>query len=335
MYPALGFAALIFCLSADAVAACPKVLMFDGVNILTQNNADQARYWGESVGVQGFFLNNLMADWQQDVGASPASSAWQQARQFQDTYAKHGVKDNFIKVAIWRPHDWRNTEQNAAVVSHFRHTAALARYAGFRGVALDLEPYVPVWGGEAGGPERAATVQTEGAAIARAMYKAYPEMILVLIQDALYSADRGQGYNGGYGLSLPFLRGLLSMPWRQLVIAIEQTYNGKGISMFTTKALDRYRAHIRQNELPIRHVSVAPGLWPLGQSYENKAARVSASDFALHLRDAMTIATEYVWIYGFGSAWQTDGPYGKGPSVSNLSDYTHAVLRAKNACMPR
>ena len=187
---ALRVIALFFCLSVGASAACPKVLMFDGVNIRTQNDADQARYWGERVGVQGFFLNNVMAYWQQDVGASPASSVWQQAKQFQNTYAKYGVEDNFVKVAIWRPHDWRSAERNAALVSHFAHAAALAKYAGFKGVALDFEPYVPIWGGEAGGPERAATVQAEGEAIARAMYQAYPGMTLVLIQDALYSADR-------------------------------------------------------------------------------------------------------------------------------------------------
>lgn len=328
----LGLAALLFCAAGSALAACPKVLMFDGVNILTQNNAEQARYWGHTVGVQGFFLNNLMAYWQQDVGDSSAGSVWRQAKQFQDAYAVAGVADNFIKVAIWRSHNWHRDEENAQVVSHFAHAAALARYAGFKGMALDLEPYVPIWGGAAGGPELAATVQTEGEAIARGMHDAYPGMSLVLIQDNLYWAGRGQEYHGGYGLSVPFVRGLLSVPWSQVVIATEHTYDGYGIASSTAQTLDRYEAFITQNNLPVQHVSVAPGLWPLGKSYEDKSARVSASEFAQWVHHAMTSTTGYVWIYGFGSAWQTDGPYGKGPAVSGLADYARAVLQARHAC---
>jgi hypothetical protein len=52
-------------------AACPKLLMFDGLDIRAQTNIDEARYWWQTVGVQGFFLNHVMAQWQQDVGLNP------------------------------------------------------------------------------------------------------------------------------------------------------------------------------------------------------------------------------------------------------------------------
>lgn len=99
---------------------------------------------------------------------------------------------------------------NAQLVENFANGAVLAKYAGFKGVAIDTEPYVPIWGGDAGGLELGPTVYKEGRAIGLAMHQAYPAMTLFLIQDALYWANRHQGYHGGYGLAVPFLRGLLS-----------------------------------------------------------------------------------------------------------------------------
>jgi hypothetical protein len=155
---------------------------------------------------------------------------------------------------------------------------------------------------------------------------------LVLFKDVLYWAGLGRGYHGGYGLSVPFLRGLLSVPWSQVVIAIERTYDGKRIAASSTETLHRYEMFIRRDALAPQNFSVAPGLWPLGKSYQDKSARFSASDFAQHLRDAMTSTTTYVWIYGFGSAWQSDGPYGQGPTVHDLSNYAQALSEAKRMC---
>lgn len=332
------FVALALCMAGAALAACPKLLMFDGVDIRTQNNAQQAHYWGRTVGVQGFFVNNVMADWQQDVGDSPTSPGWQQAKLFQATYAKYGVTDNFIKTAIWKPHDWSSASQNAAVVSNFAHAAALAKFAGFKGVALDMEPYVPVWGSLGKRSESPGMVQAEGQAIAKAMHQAYPGMTLVLIKDGLYWAGRKQGYHGGYGLSVPFLRGLLSVPWSQVVIAAENTYDARDVLALTQSTQQRYARFIEQNKLPQQVISVAPGLWPLGKSYLDKSSRVSAGVFAQQLRSALASTTDYVWIYGFGSAWQSDGPYAgasvrrSGPVVADFSGYTHALQQAELVC---
>ncbi len=58
--------ALTFTVPA-ANAACPKLLMFDGSDIRTQTTVSQAEYWGKDVGVQGFFVNRIMPDWQTNV----------------------------------------------------------------------------------------------------------------------------------------------------------------------------------------------------------------------------------------------------------------------------
>lgn len=327
--------------------------MFDGVDIRTQTNSEQARYWGQTVGVQGFFLDNVMPGWQWDVGTDSSSSEWQRARRFQDIYAKYGVTDNFIKVAIYKSHDWRDASQNAAVVRNFAHAAALARFAGFKGVVLDLEPYRPVWGNPANASALAATVQAEGRAVAKAMRNAYPAMTLIILPDVLrlayqsltpeqavkermqeltdYTRARGPEK---YILSVPFLRGLLSVPWSQVVIATEQTYSqdSKIIPHTLEQAAARYRDFDQREQLSINDISIAPGLWPLGRSYADKSARESVESLERRLQAAMAVAPRYFWIYGYGSAWQTDGPYGKGPVTGNFPDFVRAVHEATQQC---
>ena len=100
---AAGLAALLALAAGPwqpALAAGPKLLMFDGVDFRSQTNAQQAAYWGQTVGVQGFFLKNVMDDWKEDVRTDPKSPLWQNVARFQSTYAAAGVTDNFIKVAL-------------------------------------------------------------------------------------------------------------------------------------------------------------------------------------------------------------------------------------------
>lgn len=314
-----------------AHAACPKVLMFDGVDIQTQVNGERARYWA-SKGVQGFFLNRVMTTWQQDVGAEPDSALWQKSLEFQSEYAREGVGDNFIKVAIWKKHDWRDAAENARVALNFGHAAALAKFAGFDGMALDLEPYVPIWGGAAGGPELAQVVRSEGRLIGLKMHTAFPDMTLVLVKDALYWSDDHGGYHGGYGLAVPFLRGLLSVGFRRVVVATELTYNDPDVGGIVRRILTEYEKFRAINHFPIEGLSVAPGLWPLGRSYEDKSARVSPTEFARKLASALASVRDYVWIYGHGSAWQTDGPYGKGKVAATFAEYVGALRHAEASC---
>ncbi|MGD8690127.1 MAG: hypothetical protein PVI37_09340, partial [Gammaproteobacteria bacterium] len=162
--------------------ACPKLLMFDGVNIRTQTTPEQARYWGRTVGIQGFFVNRLMGDWRNDVGRDSFNPLWVLAKRFQTLYGRQGVSDNYMKVAIWKRHDWHDEEPNRQIVQNFGHAAELAKYADLKGLALDLEPYVPIWAGEAGGLELSGSVYRTATAIGKAMHNADPEMTLILLQ---------------------------------------------------------------------------------------------------------------------------------------------------------
>ncbi|HEX7323842.1 MAG TPA: hypothetical protein VF292_00625, partial [Rhodanobacteraceae bacterium] len=168
----IGFCVFACCAvsSMPAWSACPKLLMSAGLNIWKQTNAKDAAYWGQTVGLQGFLVNYVVSDWQSDVGNNQGSGTWKAVRRFQDLYSRYGVTDNFIKISLFHAHDWRSAAQNQAVARNLAHAAALARFAGFKGVALDLEPYKPTWGGAAGGPELAKKVEQAGREFGKAMH---------------------------------------------------------------------------------------------------------------------------------------------------------------------
>lgn len=328
----VALAGMLALLAASGNAlSCPRLVMFDGPSIKSDLNDKAARYWGHTIGLDGLFLNDVMAFWQIDVGSDPASPAWTRAKDMQDVYAREGVADNFIKVAIWRPHDWLNESANKTVAVNFGHAAALARFAGFRGIAIDMEPYVDIWGGTAGGVEIAGIVRQEGKRIGQAMHAAYPGMTLVIIKDALLYAGLRQGTNGGYGLAVPFLQGLLSAHFTSVVIAEEQSYKDMHVAATDAEIRSRYAAFLRANDPFAGNLSVAPGLWPLGKSYTDKSARLSPEDFDKELGAAYSTAKRYVWIYGYGSAWDPDGSY-KGPVDGNFGQYVTAIRREKRRC---
>lgn len=328
--PMLGAVMAASALCGHALS-CPSLIMFDGPTIKSDVNDRAARYWGRTIGIQGLFLNDIMPYWQIDVGSNPSSAIWSRAREMQDVYAREGVADNFIKVAIWKSHDWRDESANKAVAANFSHAAALARFAGFTGIAIDTEPYVDIWGGSAGGDEIAAIVQLEGRRIGDAMHAANPGMTLVVIKDALLYAGRREGYNGGYGLAVPFLKGLLSAGFSKVVIAEEQSYKDMHVAATDAAIRARYSEFLRAGRISTERLSVAPGLWPLGKSYSDKSARLSPADFAQELREAYSSANRYVWIYGFGSAWVADGIY-KGPVDPQFGKYVAAIRREEGRC---
>jgi len=314
------------------VHACPKLLMFDGAEIVKQTTAESAEYWGRTVGVQGLFVNHVMSDWQTDVGAEPENKLWQLAKTFQTLYSAAGATDNFLKVAIYRRHAWQDPAANAAVIANFAHGAALAKYAGFKGVALDLEAYVPIWGGEAGGPELAPTVRRNAQAIGRAMLEAYPNMTLVVIGDALDVARKGQGAHGGYGLSVPFLQALLSVGFPHVVLATELTFEDPEITRNTVYVRQLHETLVKELNIRLVDLTVAPGLWPLGASYQDKSARITPEEFRRRLQRAYASARDYVWIYGFGSAWQSGGPYGAGPVTTDFPAYLRVLHDVESSC---
>lgn len=332
--------------STPARPACPKLLMTAGLNIHKQTNPEQAAYWGQTVGLQGFMVNYVVSDWQTDAGTNPDSGTWKLLRRFQSIYSQHGVTDNFIKIALYKGHDWHSAKQTQEVTRNLAHAAALARFAGLKGLALDLEPYAPTWGGSAGGPGFAKTVEEEGRKMGQAMHDAYPGMTLIVLPDVLReaehekksSSDWASNHHGGYQLAVPFMRGLLSIPWSHVVIGTEFTYSAHAerIAPFMQQASQRYLEVAGMREKPGGNFSIAPGLWPLGPTAKDKSARFSPEQFKQRLQVAFDTSKQYVWIFGSSSAWQKDGPLGPtpGPVATSFQQFLDAIHQVRAACTP-
>lgn len=319
-----------FTFRAEARSNCPKLLMYTGASVDSQSDDSFADYWGKKIGIQGFFLDRLMPTWLVPIGADSGSPVWQKARTFERIYSAAGATDNFVTVTV-PAFDWSSAENNAAI-ENFTNAAAMARYAGMKGIALDLEPYRPVWTYAVSDVDDLALqsiVYQVASTIGTEMRQAYPSMTLVLVKDVLNPRITN---SEKYGLASIFLKGLLSAGFAHVVIAGEQTYDDSDIAGAVAQIKDEYKRFMRDNGLPPTDVTVAPGLWPLGRSFSDKSPRMSPQKFEQELQAAFAVAPKYVWIWGYGSAWQTNGPFGKGPVTSNFKAYVDAIHHVEQSC---
>jgi hypothetical protein len=310
-------------------SSCPSVLMFDGVSVAKDVNDAKAKYWGEDIGIDGFFLDYVMAGWQNTVPDDETSPEYLHLKDFENVYSRHGVNQNFIKVATYKAVDWKNAAELAQIVDNFRRAAHMARFAGIRGIALDLEPYAKgFWEVDPTDPEKPNAVYNTGKAIGNAIEKAYPGSPVFVIREALWWQNRAPNY----ALSGHFWDGLMASSVPHIYLGEELTYDKPGIP---DELRTMYRDDALRNHVDPAKFEIDPAFWPLGHSYTDKSPRTPVDQFSRELEDAFAQHPRYVWIYGFGSAWETDGPYGKGPVALNFRDYIAALHRAKSQCASR
>lgn len=316
----------------SALAQCPKVLMFDGVNVTQRFDIQDAKYW-ENIGIDGFFLNRVLNDWTKSVGSDENSDVYRKLRSFQQIYASQGVAYNFLKVALpytSEPHfDWTPANINV-VVQRFRDAAHLAHYAGLKGVALDLEPnQVGFWALDSSLPSKPAIVRNAGKNIGAAIKQEFPNaQIIVLPEVAAYAKAMPQAY----ALSPQFFAGLAQTHFVSLIIATEHSYVAP-TPQTVVPAIHKYEGSIMKAAgVAPETTSVAIGLWPLGKTYTDKSPHETPARFQKRLELAFAAKQPYVWIYGHGSAWQTDGPYGSGSVASNFQEFVTALRQVKARC---
>lgn len=117
------------------------------------------------------------------------------------------------------------------------------------------------------------------------------------------------------------------------IIEVELTHKDLAVATITKQRLESTVNSSKRN-FPLTDISIAPGLWPLGRSYEDKSARMSPSQFEEVLRTVFSVAPDYVWIYGFGSAWQTGGPYGEAKVTKRFRIYGRTASSTGKLCKP-
>jgi hypothetical protein len=328
---ALQITAVLLGYSAAAGPSCPKILMFDGLDIRTENNEEMAHYWGETVGVQGFFINYVFYSWEDSVADDEKGQRYQSVKKFQAIYSRQGVTDNFIKVAPYRQRDWKNPAAESLVVQNFRRVAHLARYAGLKGIALDLEPHVKgFWTEDPAIPDKPERVYRLGREVGQAIKSEYPEATVFVLPEILfftcppYTPQICQAYQ----LSSRFWDGLIEAHFKQLVLGTENSYDNARPDVIVAKTRPFFDASLTKAGLAAASMPIAPGLWPLGKSYTDKRARCTPAEFEARLRLAMKENSPYVWIYGLGNTWKKEG----GPMEPRFEEYLRVIHKVGEGC---
>ena len=320
-------------------SSCPKVLFLDGFSPSKSNNENEAKYWGETVGIDGLFLGGIMYTWEDGVGDDENGRAYQVVKTFQQLFPKHGVTDNFLLVGLHYPHDWKTSAAQDHVVRDFHQGAHLARATGLKGLALDLEPYVNgFWDVDPTLPDKAERAYMLGKRVGYAIWSEYPEATVIILPEvmAIKCPPYPENDCEKFATSGRFVEGLLQARFGMVLIATESTYDSSSPHAVAAHVWDAYRPVVVRNGIDVNTIRVAPGLWPLGKSYTDKSARAPVARFTERLRLTFQFAaqegTRYVWIYGHGSAWEENGPWGNSHVDPQFNQFLNVLHRAKQSC---
>jgi hypothetical protein len=291
----------------------PKVLLFSAVDVYYL--ADSVQFWGEKVGVNGFFLAYL-ADWW-----TPREKLFENVAILMDVNKKgtsYGIDRNFVKVALGygKLPIWTDDEAWSGILSNFRNIAEFIKQSGTRGIAIDTEPYeVPLFDPET---DRFKTVDRKilkdkvyqrGKEIMQSLTEGFPDIeVVILPEGAFYWFNQDQGSSARtYELWIDFFNGMASVRNKKgIVVSAERTYS-------VTDKNSLYGIYNMINKTMLEHVqdpvfwkekcSIALGMWPLGKTYSDKSARYSVARFEEQFLQAEALSPRYVWIYGHGAAW--------------------------------
>jgi hypothetical protein len=269
---------------------------------------------------------------------------------------KHGITENFIKVAFYKHVPlWTDVSAWQKVNENFRQAARFARLSGCRGIALDIE-YVGEqydldfegydYKGYTKDDLRAAAVK-RGRDITQAMLQSYPDMVFLTLPEGIYfygplATDLLIGMVQGMAESrAPGGLHLLTERSYQMVSTIGLIHYVHGLESDILKNLDPPTARYWRDKC-----SISLGGWPLGYyreildesgqrlgysgrvekfgnkivgSYADKTQNYPPEDFRNQYAGMLLTSKRYCWIYGHGATWWqfTDADVAKYGRVGN------------------
>jgi len=318
----------------------PKVLMFSAADIYYL--VDSVQFWGEKVGVNGFFLAYL-ADWW-----TPKEKLFENIAILTDVNKKgasYGVDYNFIKVALGYKElpIWTDDKPWSTIQSNFRNIAKFIKQSGTRGIAIDTEPYeVPLFDSTA---YRFKTIDKNilkskvfqrGRELMQALTEVFPDIeIIILPEGAFYWINHEQSSSARtYELWIDFFNGMASARNKKgIVVGAEKTYSvtdKKSLKEIYDTINKTMLEHVQDPVFWKGHCSIALGMWPLGKTYSDKSARYSVARFDEQFLQAEALSPRYVWIYGHGAAWFQV----KEEEVKRYSSHGRTVQGEKDQIIP-
>jgi hypothetical protein len=315
-------------------------------------------------GFDGFLLAGIMRNWSDDIWAADGDvttrgendKTFQRIKACNDNCRKHGIAENFIKVAFYSHVPlWTDDAAWQKINENFRQAALFAKLSGCRGIALDIEyvgeQYDLDWegydhNGYTKDDLRAAAVK-RGRDLTRAMLDSYPDMVFLTLPEGIYfygplATDLLVGMIRGMAeAKAPGGLHLLTERSYKMVSTIGLIHYVHGLKSDILKNLDQPTARYWR-----KNCSISLGGWPLGYyreirdesgkrlgysgraekfgdkivgSYADKTSNYPPEDFRNQYAGMLLASKCYCWIYGHGATWWhfTDHDVAKYGRVSN------------------
>ncbi|MBN1348656.1 hypothetical protein JXJ21_04540 [candidate division KSB1 bacterium] len=336
---------LVFSCAKEQPDDVPKTLLFSGIT--PEHLQATAAEWRAN-GFDGFLLAQIMNNWSDDIWARDGDSTTRgeddstflRVKTCNDVCRKHGITENFVKVAFYDYVPlWTDDAAWAKFNQNFNEAARFAKMTGCRGVALDIEyiseQYELDWEqydyqGYTQADLRTAALR-RGRELVQTMLQSFPEMVFLNLPEGIY-------YYGPLAKDI-FIGMITGMAEANAPggfhLLTEKTY-----SMTSTIGILHYARKIEAdilNELDPATAeywktkcSVAFGGWPLGYyrkildengnflgysgrqekygdkivgSYADKSQRFTPEEFRNQYAGLLLGCRKYCWIYGHGYAW--------------------------------
>jgi len=261
----------------------------------------------------------------------PATAFADKVDVFRQIVQHPALKESFL-CALWAPKkrlSWQDDGEWERFSANMAEMARLAKDGGLRGIMVDVEDYPRArqyfWCGQDGDYGAVAQIaRRRGAQVGREMFAAYPDMVLIstwflsLTTDYFAAPDPIAAARANNDLWPAFVNGLLDVipPTARMVDGNEHAYSFE----YTDNGYSRSACHQRVGALGLvapenrgkyrAQMDVGFGFYmdcyrvPPGNHYHRAPVNGSRlAHFNLNLREAVSAADSYVWLYGEGKTW--------------------------------
>jgi hypothetical protein len=293
---------------------------------LTQNNPQQGYFWGRVIGADGMFFQGAPLD--QSVGYDTTSKPYQLAKQFQQFYAPWGASNNLYFINLesgpfnFDGTEWYTTTWPNQMIENVKEAAALAKYAGFVGLAFNFERHDEFWGYDPNLPNKGQLIEQFAQAMGQAILSEFPSANILEFPNCLSfqnpttipASERNQN---GYYYYPELCYGFVQSQFTDLALGGEDTF-------FTDAAGDNivpgdiaqfnfwYPPQLAALGIPANQVTYAPGFWPFGHVYKNPVTGQPVTlpnGLQQYSKTATVNTTPATWLSYISSAYGANLPY--------------------------
>jgi hypothetical protein len=331
--------------AAQSQNSRPGTLLFSPIT--PEYLKDTAAEW-KATGFDGFLLADIMRNWSDDIWATDGDDTtrdendqtFKRIKQCNDECRKHGITENFIKVAFYSHVPlWTDDAAWEKFNENFRQAARFAGMTGCQGIALDIEyvgeQYDLDWEGYdykgyTKDELRSAAVK-RGQELVKAMLQSFPDMVFLTLPE-------GINFYGPLATDL-FVGMVQGMAESDapggIHLLTERTYkmvNTLGLIHYTQSLNSKILDNLDESTAKYwkKRCSIVLGGWPLGYyrdildehgqrigysgkiekfgdkivgSYADKSSNYSPEDFRNQYAGMLLASRRYCWIYGHGATW--------------------------------